>query len=143
MNKKAASFKKYLEAKNITCFQAEELPQDKLNTVAFRSSVEVEGQRLPLVLLLDSSIYCMVRVLVASRVLKQENEAALLQAVNALNSRYKAFKYYLNGEGSLVLDSCIMMPVGEADGDLIYTALGVILRHLQKEYRPLMQQIWR
>lgn len=143
MNKKAESFKQYLAEKKITCFQAEELPQDKLNTVAFRSSVEVEGQRLPLVLLLDSSIYCMVRVLVANHALKPGNEAELLRAVNALNRRYKAFKYYLDDEGSLVLDSCIMMPVGEADGGLIYTVLDVILRHLQAEYRPLMQKIWR
>ena len=143
MNKKAEGFKQYLAEKKIACFQVEELPQDKLNTVAFHSSVEVEGQRLPLVLLLDSSIYGIVRVLVARHALKPENEAELLRSVNALNRRYKAFKYYLDDEGSLVLDSCIMMPVGEANGGLIYTVLDVILRHLQAEYRPLMQKIWR
>lgn len=143
MNKKAESFKKYLDEKNITCFTVEEIAGDALNTVAFRSNVVVEGQSLPTVLLLDSSIYCMVRVLVAPQALRAENEAALLKAVNTLNGKYKAFKYYFDNAGALILDSCIMAPTGEADGDLLYTVLDVIIRHLQTEYRPLMQTIWR
>lgn len=142
MNKKAESFKKYLDEKNITCFTVEEIAGDALNTVAFRSSIVVEGQNLPTVLLLDSSIYCMVRVLLAPQALREENEVALLKAVNVLNGKYKAFKYYFDATGALVLDSCVMT-TGEADGDLLYTVLDVIIRHLQTEYRPLMQTIWR
>lgn len=142
MNKKAELFQAYLEEKQITCFQVEELADDRLNSVVFRSSITVEGQSLPAIIVLDSSIYCMARVLVAPKALRGENETALLQAVNLLNSRYKAFKYYFDGEGSLVLDSCIMMPPGELNGDMIYTVLDVIIRHLQAEYRPLMRTVW-
>lgn len=43
MNKKAEDFKKYLETKAITCFTVEEIDDDQLNTVVFRSTIEVEG----------------------------------------------------------------------------------------------------
>ena len=38
MNKKAEDFKKYLETKAITCFTVEEIDDDQLNTVVFRST---------------------------------------------------------------------------------------------------------
>ena len=61
MNKKAEDFKKYLETKAITCFTVEEIDDDQLNTVVFRSTIEVEGVQLPTIIILDSSIYGMVR----------------------------------------------------------------------------------
>ena len=57
MNKKAEDFKKYLETKAITCFTVEEIDDDQLNTVVFRSTIEVEGVQLPTIIILDSSIY--------------------------------------------------------------------------------------
>ena len=143
MNKKAELFKKYLEDKKITCFKVDEIAGDVLNTVVFRSSIDVEGQSLPTILILDSSIYGMVRVLVAPKALNDSNEAELFKAVNGLNKKYKAFKYYFDDDGSLVLDSCILMSLGEADGDLIYMVFDVLIKHLQTEYRQLMQIIWK
>ena len=46
MNKKAEAFIKYLDDKKITCFAIEQISEDKLNTVVFRSHIVVEGQRL-------------------------------------------------------------------------------------------------
>lgn len=143
MNKKAELFKKYLDDKKITCFQVDEIAGDQLNTVVFRSSISVEGQSLPTILILDSSIYGMIRVLVAPKALNEGNEDGLHKAVNAINKKYKAFKYYFDDDGSLVLDCCILMPLGEADGDLIYTMFDVLIKHLESEYRPLMQTIWK
>lgn len=143
MNKKAELFKKYLDDKKITCFTVDEIADDPLNTVVFRSSIDVEGQSLPTILLLDSSIYGMVRVLVAPKALNEANEGELHKAINSINKKYKAFKYYFDDEGSLVLDSCILMPLGEINGDLIYTVFDVLIRHLQEEYRPLMKIIWK
>ena len=66
MNKKAQLFQEYLQEKNINCFQVQEVPEDALNTVVFRSSIEVEGQQLPTLVITDSSIYTMIRVRVAN-----------------------------------------------------------------------------
>ena len=143
MNKKAEAFKKYLDEKKITCFAIDKIDNDKLNTVVFRSYIEVEGQQLPTIIILDSSIYGMIRVRVANNVLNENNEVGVLKEINKLNRQFKVFKYYFTEDGSLFLDCCLLNKTGQADGDMIYTVLDVIIKHLQKEYKTLMQLIWQ
>ena len=73
----------------------------------FRSNIEINGQQLPTIVVLDSSIYGMVRVLVAQRVLNDANEAELLKELNRLNKGYKSFKYYFDDNGSLILSGLL------------------------------------
>lgn len=134
MNKKAESFKKYLDDNKIKSFTVDEIADDALNSVVFRSNIEINGQQLPTIVVLDSSIYGMVRVLVAQRVLNDANEAELLKELNRLNKGYKSFKYYFDDNGSLILDCCILFK-DVSDGDLIYTMFDVIIRHLNGEYK--------
>ncbi|MEE1230673.1 MAG: hypothetical protein UHM56_06180, partial [Phascolarctobacterium sp.] len=123
MNKKAQIFQEYLQEKNINCFQVQEVPEDALNTVVFRSSIEVEGQQLPTLVITDSSIYTMIRVRVANQALKEGNEVALIKAINKINGQYKIFKYYFAEDGALILDSYLLEKPEELDGDMVYTVL--------------------
>lgn len=143
MNKKAATFQNYLQEKNITCFQVEKIADDPLNTVVFRSFIEVDKQQLPVWIILDSSIYTMVRVQVAKSALKATNGEVLKDLMNKVNAAYKIFKYYLTPEGTLVVDAYILNKPEEVDPEMIYTVLDVLLKHLQKEYRNIMQVIWQ
>ena len=142
MNKKAQIFQEYLQEKNITCFQVQEVPNDELNTVVFRSSIEVEGQQLPTLVITDSSIYTMIRVRVANASLKEGNETELLKAIGKLNSHYKIFKYYFAEDGALILDSYLLEKPEELDGDMVYTVLDIIVKHLLAEYKNIMKAIW-
>ena len=142
MNKKAQVFQEYLQEKNITCFQVQEVPNDDLNTVVFRSSIEVEGQQLPTLVITDSSIYTMIRVRVANAALKEGNETELLKAIGKLNSHYKIFKYYFAEDGALILDSYLLEKPEELDGDMVYTVLDIIVKHLLAEYKNIMKAIW-
>ena len=142
MNKKAQIFQEYLQEKNITCFQVQEVPNDELNTVVFRSSIEVEGQQLPTLVITDSSIYTMIRVRVANAALKEGNETELLKAIGKLNSHYKIFKYYFAEDGALILDSYLLEKPEELDGDMVYTVLDIIVKHLLAEYKNIMKSIW-
>lgn len=142
MNKKAQIFQEYLQEKNISCFQVQEVPNDELNTVVFRSSIEVEGQQLPTLVITDSSIYTMIRVRVANAALKEGNETELLKAIGKLNSHYKIFKYYFAEDGALILDSYLLEKPEELDGDMVYTVLDIIVKHLLAEYKNIMKAIW-
>ena len=142
MNKKAQIFQEYLQENNITCFQVQEVPNDELNTVIFRSSIEVEGQQLPTLVITDSSIYTMIRVRVANAALKEGNETELLKAIGKLNSHYKIFKYYFAEDGALILDSYLLEKPEELDGDMVYTVLDIIVKHLLAEYKNIMKAIW-
>ena len=141
MNKKAQIFQEYLQEKNITCFQVQEVPDDALNTVVFRSSI-VEGQQLPTLVITDSSIYTMIRVRVANQALKEGNETALVKAINKINAQYKIFKYYFAEDGALILDSYLLERPEELDGDMVYTVLDIIVKHLLAEYKNIMKLIW-
>ena len=142
MNKKAELFQAYLQEKNINAFQVTEVPDDQLNTVVFRSVIAVEGQELPTLVILDSSIYGMIRVRVANAALKEGNELELTKAINKLNAQYKIFKYYFAEDGALILDAYVLNKPEEVDGDMIYTVLDVIVKHILAEYKNIMKTIW-
>lgn len=142
MNKKAEIFQKYLKEKEIKAFQMEEIKDDELKTVVFRSNIEAEGQQLPTMIITDETIYTMFRVQVAAKALREDNEVELIKVINEINAKYKILKYYFAENGDLVLDSCVVSPVDELDGDMVYTILDVIVKHLTSEYRQIMKKIW-
>ncbi len=142
MNKKAEIFAAYLKERRIGCFACHEVESDPLNTVLFRSVIEVEGQELPTLVILDSSIYAIIRVRVANGALKSGNAFKLHKAINRLNGQYKIFKYYLSEDGALILDSYLLQRQEELDCDMLYTVLELLVKHLQDEYKQLMQLIW-
>lgn len=143
MNSKAESFKAYLDKNKITSFTIEEIKDDQLNSVVFRSNIEINGQQLPTIVVFDSSIYGMIRILVAPKVLNDKNETELFKEVNNLNKTYKSLKYYFDNEGSLIADCCVLLKDGTVDGDLFYTMFKVIIRNLNSEYKKMMQLIWK
>ena len=69
MIKKAEDFKLYLEKNNITSFQMEEISNDANSTVVFRTHVTIKGQQLPSALILDNSIFAMIRVQISPQAL--------------------------------------------------------------------------
>lgn len=143
MNQKAEKFQQYLDQREEKAFTPEEIQDDSFHTVVFRSFAEVQGNRLPLMIVLDDSIYGIVRLLVAPKARHDENETKLLQKMNEYNRQYKCFKYYFDEEGNLLLDTCILFKDDEAvDGELIYAVLNVMLQHLNENYKSLMQVIW-
>ncbi len=142
MNKKAELFQNYLQDRNINCFQVQEIPEDQLGTVVFRSTIAVEGQELPTLVILDNSIYSMIRVRVANAALKAGNELELSKAINKINAQYKIFKYYFAEDGALILDAYVLSKPEEIDGDMVYTVLDVIVKHLLAEYKNIMKLVW-
>ncbi len=137
MNQKAKRFQEYLEAKGITCFQTDEIAGDAMNTVVFRSHMDIGGQSLQTLVLADSTIYTVLRVLVMPGALTKENETAMRREVDAINGRYKIFKCYFAPNGDLVLDTVIPAPAGEIDGDMVFTLFDGIIRNLEKEYETI------
>ena len=141
MNRRAQAFQTFLQENNIDCFTVEEIG-DELNTTVFRTHMEIEGQSLPLVVILDESIYGMLRLQIAPKALKEANKWVILEYINELNRQYKVFKYYVAAGGELCLDCCILHDAEQANGPMIYTIIDVVLKHLAEEYPVLMRKIW-
>lgn len=142
MNPKAQSFQDYLDKEKLKDFTLEEISGENLKPVVFRSHLALKEARLPVVVVWDLSIYGMVRILVAQKALKKTNETALLKQIDETNRKYKAFKYYLDEEGNLVLDACILCRGQKVDGELVYILFNTLSQHLEKAYGQWMKVIW-
>lgn len=138
---KAEKFDKFLEENKITCFNKEEVKND-LHTVVYRAHMEVSGQMLPTMVVSDDSIYTMIQVRVAVSVVNEGNKQAVLEHINAMNAKYKVFKYYVADNGDICLDSCLTDTEESFDPRLVHTVIDVILRHLTEEYPNLMSLVW-
>ena len=142
MNKNAEAFKAYLEEKDIKVFEVEELEGDNQETAVFRSHITTEGQQLPTAVILDTSVFALVRVQISPKALTEANQLELLKMVNEESSAYKPFKLYLNRSGDLMLDVCIIADE-ELKGDTVYTMFSVIINYLEANYRKIMKCIWQ
>lgn len=147
MNIKAEVFSKYLEEKKIEAFQVEEIADDPQHTVVYRSHVVVEGQQLPTLVLLDDSVFSMIRVQISPKARTEENELAVLRLVSEQNMKFKPFKLYFDQSGALILDVCLLTPGTEEKdfpvlGDEIYGMFDVLIKFLEENYRGWMKEIW-
>ena len=141
VNKKAELFKTYLEDRHIDSFLIDDNKQDELHTVIFRSHIDIQGHQLPTIVVLDDSIYGMIRLLVASNAVHDGNEAAILKYINTYNKLFKSFKYYIDDDGDLIMDTCVLMKDDEADGEMIYAMFNVIIDHLTESYPDILKTI--
>ena len=141
MNLKATKFTNFINERNINVFQMQEIDGD-MHPVVYRSAMEVGGQNLPTMLVIDDSIYVMLQVRVSAGLVKESNKAAVMEHMNSLNENYKVFKYYANENGDIVIESCIPTTDEEFMPELVHAVIDVVLKHLNEEYPKLMKTVW-
>ena len=142
MNKKAEKFEKMLKENKIECFQKEVVEKDELHTVLFRSFMEIEGLQLPVVVILDDSIYSIFRTLVIGKGVNEKNRNDVINVVNTLNSTYKSFKYIVSENGEIILDACIPCTDEAFDPNLIRVMIDVAIKNLNENYRKIVKTVW-
>ena len=141
MNLKATKFTNFINERNINVFQMQEIDGD-MHPVVYRSAMEVGGQNLPTMLVIDDSIYVMLQVRVGAGLVKESNKAAVMEHMNSLNENYKVFKYYANENGDIVIESCIPTTDEEFMPELVHAVIDVVSKHLNEEYPKLMKTVW-
>ena len=141
MNLKATKFTNFINERNINVFQMQEIDGD-MHPVVYRSAMEVGGQNLTTMLVIDDSIYVMLQVRVGAGLVKESNKAAVMEHMNSLNENYKVFKYYANENGDIVIESCIPTTDEEFMPELVHAVIDVVLKHLNEEYPKLMKTVW-
>ena len=137
----AEKFKRYLQRTKNESFEREELG-DEHRSVIFRSTVEVQGQYVPVGVIFDDTIYVVVRANIASKALTDDNAYEVSNLITRLNSGNKLFKYYLAPDTSVILDACIPMTKENYSAELINMIVGVVAREVQKRHGDFMRLIW-
>ena len=72
----AKTFEEYLKKENISGFQVREAGDDR-DTAIFESEVEIEGRRLPIVVLIDATAYATIRIRLAQNAVDDTNAMLL------------------------------------------------------------------
>ncbi len=142
MNSKAEQFQQYLQEKKIEAFAVDELKDDEMGTVVFRSHMDIEGQQLPTLVILDNSIFVQIRVVLLKKARSKEKELEVLQVLNEENMKYKPFKLYFSQEGDCILDVSLVTEQEKLSGDMVYTMFKVLIDYLNENYRKIMKAIW-
>ncbi len=141
MNEKALKFDEYLTKLDITWFEKEERT-DEYDTVLYRTFLEIKDKRFPLFVILDKSIFTVVRQIVITGADQVADRAALVEYVNELNSRYKVFKYYLNEEEGILYMDMSIPAIGEYfDPEILMYLIGSILLPHTEEILPRLEAL--
>lgn len=140
-NIKAVQFNEFLMEKGIRVFSTESM-EDEANTVFFRTRLEIGGQLLPAVIIIDAGIFIILRVQLVGGVGEGKRER-ITRYLNELNLRYKTFKYYLTGEGTVCLDMCISLKEGMFEAEFVYGLLGILVGHLEGINEEFMEHVWQ
>ena len=62
--------------------------------------------------------------------------------MNEYNLTYKSFKYFTDNDGSLILDTCLILPTDDVNGEVVYALYRNIIQHLESAYKDIMKVIW-
>ena len=139
-NAKALKFQDFLVDNNINVFSIESL-DDEYKTVIFRSRIETKGQILPMAILIDTSVFTIIRTQVVTGIAGDKQEK-IRTYLNELNTKFKIFKYYLRPDGIVYLDVCLPFVDETFDSKMIQLMLSVLVQHLDAVYSEFMAQVW-
>ncbi len=139
-NEKALKFQEFLIENNIDVFSTESV-EDDYSTVIFRSRIEAKGQILPMAILIDTSIFTVIRTQIITGI-PEDKRSDLKTYLNELNTQYKIFKYYLRDDGTVYLDICLPFVDETFDSKMIQLMLSVLVQHLEAVYEDIMAHIW-
>ena len=134
---KAEKLDAFMKEREVGGFHKEEY-DDQFRTVVYFSGMQTAGQQQFIQVVLNDSIYGMIKVLVGHKVVNKQNEAKVQEYLNQLNQRFSAFKYIVTPDGNLELDCSLVANDVAFDPELIMVMLlNVIQPHLEGELKRL------
>ena len=139
-NLRVKALKEFVEEKEIKGFEIIE-PKDDTKPTVFKGFLGIKGQRLPLAIIVDNTIYTILQVEVARGLVSEENKEKMLELVNKYNVKYRMLTYTLiNG---VVLLSCSIPATNDHfEPALFMVMIEQIEKHLNEVYSEIMATAW-
>lgn len=108
MNPKSLLFDKFLKEEEIISFERKDF-HDEDGTVVYRSYIKSPLWDMPLFVILDNSIYSVVRLVLGPEKVTAQNMNALNALINRDNATYKNYKLYIDEQDSSLYLDCVYM----------------------------------
>lgn len=127
----AKTFEEYLKKENISGFQVREAGDDR-HTAIFESEVEIEGRRLPIVVLIDATAYATIRIRLAQNAVDDTNAMLLTGWLMRQNQDSRLIKFYLTSDTTILADVVVPHNPEAFDPDVMTSVLRVFIRDITK-----------
>ena len=127
----AKTFEEYLKKENISGFQVREAGDDR-DTAIFESEVEIEGRRLPIVVLIDATAYATIRLRLAQNAVDDTNAMLLTGWLMRQNQDSRLIKFYLTSDTTILADVVVPHNPEAFDPDVMTSVLRVFIRDITK-----------
>ena len=127
----AKTFEEYLKKENISGFQVREAGDDR-DTAIFESEVEIEGRRLPIVVLIDATAYATIRIRLAQNAVDDTNAMLLTGWLMRQNQDSRLIKFYLTSETAILADVVVPHNPDAFDPEVMVSVLRVFIRDITK-----------
>lgn len=127
----------YIKAQNINGIRYIEVDE---NNKIFESRFLIEGQTLPLFVVVNSTVYSYIHVHLATITLEKAEKCS--SYLNELNDKYPMLKYFVNNVGNVVLTCSVPATDDKFDAGLIFALVDQVKGLLEANYGELMKKIW-
>ena len=139
---KIEKMQQFLTDNKIDCFDVQKI-DDERHTTIFRSRMEVKGQILPMAVLMDDSVYIILQVQIAPRVIPEAKLPELAAAINNMNNNVRPFKFTVSEKGDFMLNARITAENNTFNPVLLNAIIGEALTFLEAQYSNIMEAIWK
>ena len=131
MTEAAKAFEEYIKKENITGFQIRE-PGDERQTTVFESELEIEGRRLPILVIIDATAYATVRIRLAQNAVDDTNAMLLTGWLMRQNQDSRLVKFYLTSDTAILADVVVPHNPDAFDPEVMVSVLRVFIRDITK-----------
>lgn len=138
MTEAAKAFEEYIKKENITGFQIRE-PGDERQTTVFESELEIEGRRLPILVIIDATAYATVRIRLAQNAVDDTNAMLLTGWLMRQNQDSRLVKFYLTSDTTIIADVIVPHAPEQFDPDVMGSVLRVFVRDITALMPELIQ----
>lgn len=110
------------------------------NNKIFESRFLIEGQALPMFIVVNSTVYSYIHVHLVT--ITPEKLEKCSEYLNRLNDSFPMLKYFINDVGNVVLTCSLSSADDKFDPALVFALVDQVKAHLEDNYKVLMQKIW-
>lgn len=136
--KKIAAMKEFIERAKVNGIQLLEVNE---NNKVLRSNLPIEGQALPMFIVVNDTVYSYIQVQLVT--VKAEKADKCLSYLNELNERFSMLKYFINKGGNIVLTCSVPASDDAFEPALLIALIDQVKKHLEENYAELMKKVWQ
>lgn len=140
VQKKDKAFQEYLDSHKISGF-GKQYAGENGEIVIYRSNLQIKGNTIPFMILLDNSVYTLLQFQAAVGAVKPEKKEKLSAYFNDLNNQYRMLKFTCDAAGNVLLSVSIPAGAPHFEPALVIALLNEVEKLLDQEYDHLMDEI--